>query len=81
MMPKLIVTVCEKEKRLNTISVLDVRTGFLWSKNQIIERGIAYFLNIKDLKETLNWNTNSNESLFESFISENSNLITVYLYD
>ena len=63
---KLIVTVeSVDKKKINTISVFDNRTQKYWMEDQIKERGITYFLNIDDMKETLNWNLNGNELKYD----------------
>lgn len=49
---------------ITTVSVFDNRTQEYWSKDKIQERGIIYFLNIQDMKETLNWNLNGDESKY-----------------
>ncbi len=51
--------------KIRTISVFDNRTGALWAKNQIKERGIKFFLNTSDLKETLNWNLNGDSNKYQ----------------
>lgn len=51
--------------KIKTISVLDNRTNTLWSEDQINERGIKFFLDISDLKETLNWNLNGDSSKYQ----------------
>lgn len=62
---KIIVTVeSVDKKKINTISIFDNRTKKYWSEDQIKERGITYFLNIDDMKETLNWNLNGDESKY-----------------
>lgn len=50
---------------ITTVSVFDNRTHEYWSKDKIQERGIIYFLNIQDMKETLNWNLNGDESKYQ----------------
>ena len=50
---------------ITTVSVFDNRTQVYWSKDKIQERGIIYFLNIQDMKETLNWNLNGDESKYQ----------------
>lgn len=50
---------------ITTVSVFDNRTQEYWSKDKIQERGIEYFLNIQDMKETLNWNLNGDESKYQ----------------
>lgn len=63
---KLFITVHSPkgENKINTVSVFDNRTNTYWTQEQIKERGIEWFLNIEDLKETLNWNLNGDESKY-----------------
>ncbi len=51
--------------KIKTTSVFDNRTGEFWTEEQINERGIKFFLNISDLKETLNWNLNGNSNKYQ----------------
>lgn len=51
--------------KISTISVFDNRKNSFWSKEKIEERGIEWFLNLDDLKETLNWNTNGDSSKYQ----------------
>ena len=64
---KLIITVeSDKETRkIKTVSVFDNRTQEFWTEERIKERGITWFLNIEDLKETLNWNLNGDGGKFQ----------------
>lgn len=64
---KLVVTV-ESDKqtgRINTISVFDNRTQEFWTKEHIKERGIVWFMNTDDMKETLNWNLYGDSSKYQ----------------
>lgn len=70
-----------KQSGIFTVSVFDIRTNNLWALEQIKERGISYFLNEEDMKQSLCWNTNSQDSLYEVFWTENSDYGTIYLYD
>lgn len=54
----------KRTKEIETVSVFDNRIGKYWSKEQIEERGIVMFLNLDDLKETLNWNLNGDDSKY-----------------
>ena len=54
-----------REGIITTVFVFDNRTQEYWSKDKIQERGIEYFLNIQDMKETLNWNLNGDESKYQ----------------
>lgn len=51
-------------KEIKTTSVFDNRTQKYWTEEQIQERGISRFLNLADLKETLNWNLNGDDSKY-----------------
>lgn len=51
-------------KEIKTVSVFDNRIGKYWTEEQIRERGIVWFLNLNDLKETLNWNLNGDVSKY-----------------
>ena len=53
------------EKTITTNSVFDNRTMEYWEDEQISERGIISFLDIQDLKETLNWNLNGDSSKYQ----------------
>ncbi len=64
---KLVVTV-ESDKRTGTIkttSVFDNRTQEHWPEEKIQSRGIKMFLNVDELKETLNWNLNGDTSKYQ----------------
>ena len=64
---KLVIRVCsdKKTKRITTVSIFDNRTNEFWSKDRIRSRGVEMFLNMDDLKETLNWNLNGDDSKFQ----------------
>lgn len=69
---------------IRTASVYDNRTGEFWSEERIKERGIAHFLNADDMKETLNWNTNSDSSKYQFKWGQSSkerSVGTAYVYD
>lgn len=57
---KLIVTVTSNRgtDRIQTAAVHDTRTDRDWTPEQIKARGITDFLNLADLRESLNWNLN-----------------------
>lgn len=64
---KLVVEV-ESEKgsdRITTVSVFDNRENDYWSEDRIEEKGIEWFLNMADMKETLNWNLNGDSSKYQ----------------
>lgn len=50
---------------IKTVSVFDNRTQEYWPENRIHERGIERFLNVDDMKETLNWNLNGDSSKYQ----------------
>jgi len=64
---KLIVTVegNKETKEIKTISVYDNRINEYLDKEFMKERGIELFLNIEDMKETLNWNLNGDSSKYQ----------------
>ena len=64
---KLIVTVrSEKSDRaIRTVSVFDNRTQRYWSEEEIHKRGIERFLDLQDMKQTLNWNLNGDEKKYQ----------------
>ena len=64
---KLVVRVESNKQthRIKTVSVFDNRTGEFWPPERIKERGIVSFLNLADLKETLNWNLNGDDSKYQ----------------
>ena len=64
---KLVVTVrSEKsDSAIQTVSVFDNRTHRYWSEEEIHERGIERFLDVQDMKETLNWNLNGDEKKYQ----------------
>ncbi|MEF9983747.1 MAG: hypothetical protein RR806_07470 [Oscillospiraceae bacterium] len=64
---KLVVTVesNKKSREIIAISVFDNRTNEYLPKEFIKERGIESFLNLDDLKETLNWNLNGDSSKYQ----------------
>lgn len=64
---KLVIEV-ESEKgsnRITTLSVFDNRENAYWSDDRIKERGVEWFLNMADMKETLNWNLNGDSSKYQ----------------
>ena len=68
---KLIVTVesnkhAEGPIKIKTLSVFDNRTQKSWTDAQIAERGLnSGFLNVADMKMSLNWNLNGDESKYQ----------------
>lgn len=51
--------------KITTVSIFDNRTQTFWSEEQIKERGCEWFLDLNDLKETLNWNLNGDSSKYQ----------------
>lgn len=68
---KLVVTVesnkyAEGPIKIKTLSVFDNRTQKSWTDAQIEERGLnSGFLNVADMKMSLNWNLNGDESKYQ----------------
>lgn len=64
---KLIVKIIsdKNKKEIKTESVYDNRTNSYWNTERIKERGITHFLNMEDVKETLNWNLNGDDSKYQ----------------
>ena len=50
---------------IRTVSIFANRTQEYWSAERIRERGCEWFLNLDDLKETLNWNLNGDSSKYQ----------------
>ena len=71
-------------KQIKTVSVLNNRTNEYKDEKFIQDRGISWFLNLDDLKETLNWNLNGDSSKYvfkwEQSSKTNSDGI-VYIFD
>lgn len=63
---KLVVTVesAGKNDWIRTVRVYDNRIQSYRSEEYIHERGIERFLNLSDMKETLNWNLNGDASKY-----------------
>lgn len=64
---KFIITVegNKHTKEIKTISIFDNRTKEELEHEYLKERGIERFLDINDMKETLNWNLNGDSSKFQ----------------
>lgn len=68
---KLVITVesnqhAEGPIKIKTLSVFDNRTQKLWTDEQIAERGLnSGFLDVADMKMSLNWNLNGDESKYQ----------------
>jgi hypothetical protein len=63
---KFVITVesNKKDRKIKTISIFDNRTQ-QYRPEYIKERGIEWFLNMADMKETLNWNLNGDSSKYQ----------------
>ena len=71
-------------KEIITRDVFDNRTQTYWSDERIKERGITYFLNMDDMKETLNWNLNGNSKKYQFKWGQSSKDTTegiAYIFD
>ena len=64
---KLLVTAesAGKGTRIYTQSVYDFRMEKEWTREQIKERGIEWFLDLADMKQALNWNLNGDERKYQ----------------
>jgi hypothetical protein len=64
---KLIALVESKkgQNSLKTISIFDTRVNRYLDEYQIEERNIKSFIDVQDLKETLNWNLNGDASKYQ----------------
>lgn len=51
--------------KIRTVSIFDNRTQKYWSDKQIKDRGCEWFLDVNDVKETLNWNLNGDSSKYQ----------------
>lgn len=49
---------------LETVAVRDCESGEEWDRARIAERGIERFLDLSDMKETLNWNLNCDDQRY-----------------
>ena len=66
---------------LTTQSVTDQRSDGRWTQEQIQQRGIVNFADVKDMAETLNWNLNGDASKFAyRFGQSGKDTSTVYAY-
>lgn len=80
--PKLIVTSkVTKMGIIQTECVYDNRTKKLWSREQVIERGITTFNNESDMKDTLNWNLNGDSTKYQYSIVGDSYFYTSLIFD
>ncbi|MEK4025463.1 hypothetical protein [Sporosarcina sp. FSL W7-1283] len=52
-------------KEIKTVSIFDNRSQEYLTDEYINERNIKHFLDINDLKETLNWNLNGDSSKYQ----------------
>lgn len=66
---------------LTTQSVIDQRSCESWTQEQMHQRGIVNFADVKDMAETLNWNLNGDASKFVyKFGQSGKDTSTVYAY-
>ena len=66
---------------LTTQSVTDQRSCENWTQEQIQQRGIVNFADLKDMAETLNWNLNGDASKFVyKFGQSGKDTSAVYAY-
>jgi len=71
-------------RKISTVSIFDNRTQKYWSEEQIKERGCEWFLNLNDLKETLNWNLNGDSSKYQFAWGQSSKIKSegaAYIFD
>lgn len=55
----------KKEHTIKTVSIFDNRIQEYLTDGYIQERGVKDFLDLNDLKETLNWNLNGDSSKYQ----------------
>lgn len=70
--------------KIHTESVYDNRINRFWSDERIKERGIEYFLDLEDLKETLNWNLNGDSDKYQFVWGQSSKVKSegkAYIFD
>lgn len=82
----LIVTVKsdKKTRKITTVSVYDNVKQEFWPDTKIKERGILAFCDVNDVKETLNWNCNTDSQKYQFTWTENLPDIVIgkaYLFD
>lgn len=83
---KLVIRVIgnKQSRKIDTVSVFDNREQTYWQEERIKERGITWFLNMNDMKETLNWNLNGDSSKFQFKWGQSSKHTTegvAYVFD
>lgn len=83
---KLVVRVISDKitRKIETVSVFDNRTKEFWPEERIKKRGIRWFLDIADLKETLNWNLNGDSRKYQftwGQSGKNTSEGVAYVYD
>lgn len=70
---------------ISVVSVFDNRTQQMWTQDQIAERGLNQgFLDIPDMRMSLNWNLNGDESKYQCKWGpafKNISLGAAYIYD
>lgn len=78
---KLVVCVESTNRpRIDTVSVFDNRTGQFWTDAMIHERGIKRFLDTTDMRESLNWNLNGDDTKYQ-FHWASGNDGVAYIFD
>ncbi len=55
----------KKERTIKTVSIFDNRNQEYLTDEYIQERNVKDFLDLDDLKETLNWNLNGDSSKYQ----------------
>lgn len=70
--------------RIDVDGCFDNRTGKWWSKEEMVNRGLTWFLDLQNLKESLNWNLNGDDQKYQ-FVPEMTTKKalygTAYIYD
>lgn len=78
---KYIIKVQEVDHTFVAKEVFDNKSQFYRNKEFIKERGIDWFLDLSDLKETLNWNLNGDSSKYQFVWDENQKTGKAYVFD
>ena len=83
---KLVVNVRsnKKTKKIETVSIFDNRTGEYWTDERIESRGVRDFLNVDDMKQTLDWNLNGDDSKYRLYWGQSGKEYsdgTAYVFD
>lgn len=70
--------------RIDVDGCFDNRTGKWWSKEEMVNRGLTWFLDLQNLKESLNWNLNGDDQKYQfvpEMTSKKALYGTAYIYD